>query len=344
MPRHGSLMIVGGGDTPLSVQKRFVALAGGSGKAKIAIFPMASRKFDEEAREVVNDFESLGADVFVFTFDRRKANGEALAIALSEFNGYWFLGGDQSRLADALLGTRALDVIERGFQEGKIVGGTSAGAAVMTTAMLTGRYQERKKNARIDEKKIARKLFETSQGFGFLEGAIIDQHFLKRARYNRLLSAVLDQPHLIGVGIDEETAVLVRPDGKWEVLGESYVKIFDARHAQVIDGEANRLDSAAEIRLHLLSEGSEFDPSTGHVRLPNAPELIGSNRSPIPPSTSKGFDPAIGPDKPAPPLNPIPPAQSLAPLPTRSKPEPAPDYDKLKPQTRPEQIQSPEMD
>ena len=278
---RGNLIIVGGGDTPLIVQERFVALAGGPGKARIAVFPMASTKYDEEAHEVVDDFESLGAEVFVFTFDRSKADGEALSLVLESFTGYWFLGGDQSRLAEALLGTRALRTIERGYQGGKVIGGTSAGAAVMTTAMLTGKKRRQEKNPVSDEITIARKIFETSRGFGFLSGAIIDQHFLKRARYNRLLSAVLDQPHLIGVGIDEETAILVRPEGHWEVLGASYVKIFDARLAELTDKES-RIDGASGIKLHLLPGGGEFDPKTGQAKLPGKYD--------IPPELSNSFD------------------------------------------------------
>ena len=261
--RPGNLIIVGGGDTPMAVQQRFVSLAGGAGKARIALFPMASTQFDEEAREVMADLRKLNADTHLINIDRQEAQAEATAQLLETFTGYWFLGGDQNRLAATLLGTRALDVIERRYQEGAVLGGTSAGAAVMTSEMLTGRQKPDKG----ETPPIARGAIDLGRGFGFLPEAIIDQHFLKRARYNRLLSAVLDRPQLVGIGIDVETALQVRPDGRWEVLGNSYVKIIDARGAH-LPPDRRHLTGAGNIRLHLLPRGSVFDPRRGRVTLP----------------------------------------------------------------------------
>lgn len=262
---RGNLIIVGGGDTPVAVQERFVALAGGPGKARIALFPMASTAFDEEAREVMNDFQKLNVDTHLVNIERKDAEMEATVKFLEGFSGYWFLGGDQNRLAATLLGTRALDVIERRYQEGAVVGGTSAGAAVMTSEMLTGKP----KSGKGEFLAIARGTIDVGKGFGFLPGAIVDQHFLKRARYNRLLSAVLDQPQLIGVGIDEETALQVRPDGRWEVLGNSYVKVIDARRARLTHDKKS-IVGAGNIRLHLLPRGGVFDPKKGEVSLPGS--------------------------------------------------------------------------
>lgn len=260
---RGHLIIVGGGETPAHVQERFIALAGGPGKARIALFPMASTAFDEEAREVMADFRKLNADPHLINLDRKDAGLEATLKLLEGFSGYWFLGGDQNRLAATLIGTGALDVIERRYQEGAVVGGTSAGAAVMTSEMLTGKSKA--DGAGLPA--IARGAIDVGKGFGFLPGAIIDQHFLKRARYNRLLSAVLDQPQLIGVGIDEETALQVRPDGRWEVLGNSYVKVIDARRSRLTH-DRKSIAAAANIRLHLLPRGSVFDPKRGEAVLP----------------------------------------------------------------------------
>lgn len=260
----GNLIIVGGGDAPLAVKQRFVALAGGPGKARVAVFPMASTQFDEEAQEAIAELRKLNAEPQLINLDRHDAQTEATAQRLEAFSGYWFLGGDQNRLAATLLGTRALDVIERRYQEGAVVGGTSAGAAVMTSEMLTGRQ----KNERGEALPFARGAIDLARGFGFLPDAIVDQHFLKRARYNRLLSAVLDRPQLIGVGIDEETALQVRPDGRWEVLGNSYVKVIDARGARLTHDRKNPT-GASNIRLHLLPRGSVFDPKRARITLPD---------------------------------------------------------------------------
>ena len=211
---QGNLLIVGGGDTPLSVQQRFVALAGGPENARIAVLPMASSQSDEEAQEVVRDLEGLGARAQVVEIRPTDVNSTAVAQTLEKFSGFWFSGGDQSRLSSLLVGTRALQAIEARYQAGAVVGGTSAGASVMSRLMLTGKWRTPRNSDEEEQVNIARGMKELAPGFGFFKGAIVDQHFMHRARYNRLISAVLEHPQLIGVGIDEETALLVRADGQ----------------------------------------------------------------------------------------------------------------------------------
>ena len=263
----GNLIIVGGGDTPAAVQERFIALAGGVEKAKIAVFPMASLKFNEEAIEVVEELQKLGADAYLVSISRNRANRESTAKYLEQFTGYWFTGGDQSRLVGLLLGTKTLESIDRRFKEGAVIGGTSAGASVMSSMMLTGKSRTRKSPEDEELQNIARGMHDLSEGFGFFAGTIVDQHFMHRARYNRLISAVLDHPRLLGVGIDEETALLVRPDGLWEVIGNNYVKIFDARRASIIDDDGP-MAKASDIRLHVLPAGSTFDPKKRKITFP----------------------------------------------------------------------------
>ncbi|MFH1495118.1 MAG: cyanophycinase [Pseudomonadota bacterium] len=266
-PPKGNLIIVGGGDTPSEVQARFVTLSGGPGKARIAILPMASTKFDEEVNEVMEDFRRLGAETQILNLSYADAQNETIAKQLGKFDAYWFSGGDQSRLSSVLVGTAALDTIVRRHQEGAMIGGTSAGASVMSSVMLTGRWRSPNNEEEAEQLNIAKGMKEVAKGFGIMKGAIIDQHFMKRARYNRLLSAVLDHPQLIGVGIDEETALLVRSDGVWEVLGKYYVKVFDARRAHIIDDDGP-LAKASDIRLHVLPAGSEFNAKSRKVKLP----------------------------------------------------------------------------
>lgn len=260
----GNLIIVGGGDTPIKVQERFVALAGGAGKARIAVFPMASFKSDEEANEIVDDFRKLGADAEVLSLTRSAANNESTVENLQQFTGYWFSGGDQSRLTRLMLGSKALERIEHRYLEGAVIGGTSAGASVMTSLMLTGKTIKPRNSEEVELLNIARGMQEIAKGFGVFKGAIVDQHFMHRPRYNRLISAVLDHPQLVGVGIDEETALLVRPDGLWEVLGNNYVKIFDARKSRIINDDGP-MAKASDIKMHVLPAGSTFDPKKKKV-------------------------------------------------------------------------------
>lgn len=265
-PPNGYLLIVGGGDTPPEAQVRFVELAGGPGRARIAVFPMASTSGDEEeADEVVAELRALGADAQIINLSREEADDEAAAARFAEFTGFWFCGGEQARLAALMRGTPALAMIQQRYHAGAVVGGTSAGAAVMSNTMLTG--NRRSDDAEDGLPAIARGLFELDEGFGFLPGVIVDQHFLSRSRHNRLLSAVLERPDLLGVGIDEGAAILVRPDRQWEVLGSSYVKVFDARRAQIAPVDGMLLGSS-DITLHLLPSRSVYDPSNGRTQLP----------------------------------------------------------------------------
>lgn len=263
----GSLLIVGGGDTPMAVQERFVELAGGSGTARVAVFPMASTEFDEEAGEVIADLRKLGVEAELLLFSDEELEGDAVAQRLADYTGYWFIGGDQSRLADALRETPVLEVLHQRYMDGAVIGGTSAGASVMSSIMLTGRLKVPDDAEEAEMQNIARGVMDMSIGFGFIKGAIVDQHFMGRARYNRLISAVLDHPLMLGVGIDEETALLVRPDGLWEVLGNNYVKIFDAYRALIIDDDGP-MAKASDIRMHVLPEGSTFNSRSRKVSFP----------------------------------------------------------------------------
>lgn len=265
-PPSGHLLIVGGGDTPAEVLARFVELAGGAEQARIAVLPMASIDGDEEVAEIVADLRALGAAAWRLDLSREEAEDEEAADRFEGITGFWFCGGDQARLAAILRGTPALAAIQKRYFAGAVVGGTSAGAAVMTTAMLTGNRQQGSEGTAMPA--IARGLFEIDEGFGFLPGAIVDQHFLQRSRHNRLLSAVLERPGLLGVGIDEQTAILVRPDGRWEILGDSYVKVFDARRARIAP-DGGPLTGSSDITLHLLPSRSIYDPANGTSRLPD---------------------------------------------------------------------------
>jgi cyanophycinase len=267
----GTLLIVGGGTQPPALVQRFVDLAGGAGKARIAILPMASEEAAESGRDKAEELRGLGADAFVVNVTREQAESDSVAQLIAGASGIWFPGGDQARLTKVLDGTATLRAIRARYQAGAVVGGTSAGAAIMSDSMITGdqvRAGEDTVGYFGDEyPRVARDAIVIAPGFGFLHGAIVDQHFIRRERHNRLVSAVLERPTLLGVGIDEGTALRVDPDGRWGIEGASAVFIYDARNAVVTPPGAPRL-GAASVRLHLLPAGSTFDPRTGEARLP----------------------------------------------------------------------------
>lgn len=259
---RGSLLIVGGGPQPDELVQRFVDLAGGAGEARIVVFAMASVYGKESGEEKAADFRKLGAHSVSLYLTHAQADQDSVAQLLDDATGIWFGGGDQVLLMRALGGTKVEAAIHARYDAGAVVGGTSAGAAVMSTPMITGE-ERHPGGARPDTtdafKTIARDNIMTSAGFGLIPGAIVDQHFLRRKRHNRLVSVVLENPTLLGVGIDESTALLVHPDGHWSVLGASAAVIYDARHATITPPGDGAL-GATGIEMHVLPAGSTFDP------------------------------------------------------------------------------------
>ena len=267
---RGTLMIVGGGPQPPALVQQFVDLAGGRGHARIAVFAEASEDGKASGEEKVADLRALGADAINIWVTREQASTDSVAHLLNNITGIWFGGGDQVKLIAVLRGTKTEAAIHARYMKGAVVGGTSAGAAVMSQVMLTG-DERRPGGDRPDTTSaymtIARNNIITDTGFAFLKTAIVDQHFLRRRRSNRLISLVLErEPHL-GVGIDESTALIVGPTGPWRVAGASAVSIYDARSSKTTPASAHVL-GATNIRFHVLPAGSTFDPATGTARLP----------------------------------------------------------------------------
>ncbi|MEO7216881.1 MAG: cyanophycinase [Gemmatimonadaceae bacterium] len=269
---RGTLLIVGGGSQPHDLVVHFVALAGGPGHARIAILPMASEESVESGQEKKAELDSLGAASFVIDVTRAQADADSIVKLINGATGIWFPGGDQVRLVEHLQGSAALRAIHARYKAGAVLGGTSAGAAIMSDSMLSGNQYFPGIPTAVDSgntpKRIGRHTIEIIPGLGFLHGAIVDQHFITRARENRLLSVILERPSFIGVGIDEGTAVQVNPDGRWQILGKSVAIVIDARHATVTPVSAPRL-GAIGLNVSILPAGSTFDPRTGKAKLPS---------------------------------------------------------------------------
>ncbi len=266
---RGSLYIVGGGPQPAALVREFVELAGGAGKARILVFAMASADGKRSGEAKAKDLRELGAEAVNLWVQRDGADADSIVEAVRTATGIWFGGGDQSKLTAALGGSRTAAAIAVRYRAGAVVGGTSAGAAVMSAIMLTG-DERRPGGARPDTTlsmvTIDRDNVTTANGFGLLDNAIIDQHFLRRKRHNRLISLVLErEPHL-GAGIDESTAIIVEPDGRWRVAGSSVVVIYDARKSAITTSGTL---GAASMSMHVLPAGGRFDPRTGVATLPS---------------------------------------------------------------------------
>lgn len=267
---QGTLYIVGGGPQPAALVREFVDLAGGGGRARIVVFAMASAGGLTSGEAKANDLRALGADARNVWVTREQAGTDSVARLLDGATGIWFGGGDQARLAGVLRGTATERAIHQRFAAGAVVGGTSAGAAVMSAVMITGderRPGGERRDTTTANMTIARDNIVTDSGFALLSGAIVDQHFLRRKRHNRLISLVLERAPHLGVGIDESTALIVAPNGQWRINGASVAVIYDARAATIAAPGAAVL-GAAGLRMHVLPAGATFNPATGEARLP----------------------------------------------------------------------------
>jgi len=238
--RRGALIISGAGGTSresfgTGVLEQFVALAGGPG-ANFVYIPTASSgiKLDsgliytppdtDEPAANTAEFERALAEMFgvgrvtiLHTRSRATANSEGFVARLKEADGVWFSGGNAGRLADTYLGTRGLKAIRAVRERGGVVGGNSAGAIIQGSFVVRGRPGKPVLMARGHER-----------GFGFLKDVVINPHLITAKREDELVNVVDAHPELLGIGIDERAAILVRGD-EFRVLGDSKVAIYDDR-------------------------------------------------------------------------------------------------------------------
>lgn len=260
---RGHLVVIGGGTRPASVMALFACLAGGRA-GKVLAFPQASERA-EAGDEIARELRALGiGQVTIVAVDRAGADAEDTLALTDGVTGLYFGGGDQARLMAVLRGTRLEARLRAAYQDGAAVGGSSAGAAVMSRVMITG--DERRPLSKDESwQTIEADNVETADGLGFLDDVILDQHFVRRRRHNRMISLLLEDPRRLGVAIDEETAVWVRPDRTFEVVGNGPVLVFDAGRARTSRDEAGPGLRGAGLELHVLRAGAQYDLSTRTV-------------------------------------------------------------------------------
>lgn len=258
----GKLVIVGGVQTT-EIVKKFVELAGGT-NAKIIVIPNAGSEPERWSKVQVEEFEEFGAKADYLLFTRETADDKINLDKMDWANAVFFLGGDQSDLTRDMLGTKLLEKVFDIYNNGGVVGGSSAGAAVMSEVMITGNELVNKdsNDAFIT---IEKGNVEVKQGFGFLKNSIVDQHFLKRKRHNRTISALIEHPHLFGIAIDESTGIIVYPDETFEVIGSYQVLVYDLTSAKDIREDKNGNLGITDMKLQVLIAGDKFDMKTRQV-------------------------------------------------------------------------------
>lgn len=260
---EGRLVIVGGGAHDDVVMGPLVEMAGGK-KARIVIIPQASGEPLETAKDQAAQFRRLGAGSAEWVlFPQGEADKPEHLAKFKHANAVFFTGGDQVTLVSFLGGTKMLEEVRRIWREGGIVSGTSAGAAVMSRLMLTG---DDRLAGQDDEpfSAIRSSAVATAEGFGFVpDNIVIDQHFLKRKRQNRLISVVLENPGMTGIGIDENTALVVGPGRKCSVLGDSLVTVFETAKAGPVTADGRGHLAAKGLTMHILKHGDAYELPAG---------------------------------------------------------------------------------
>jgi cyanophycinase len=238
-PEKGSLVIVGGAMQDPAIVQRFIELAGGT-EAPIVIIPTAGEA-DEDYHQFwsgLKQWRDNGAKhlTVLHTRDRKVADSEAFVRPLREARGVFFAGGRQWRLADSYLDTLTHKELAALLARGGVIGGSSAGASILSSFMVRG-----------DTKSNEKMIGDHTVGLGFLKNAAIDQHLLRRNRQFDMLEVIDKHPALLGIGIDEDTAIVVRGD-QFDVIGKSYVVIY-----------SNKPVAGANGRFYFMGAGDRFD-------------------------------------------------------------------------------------
>lgn len=239
-PAKGALLIVGGGAMGTDLWQKFIEKAGGE-NARIVVIPTALEDDSIGVDRTAERLKALGVKsvTVLHTRDPKEADTEKFIEPLKTATGVWFGGGRQWRLADSYLNTRTHRELHAVLERGGIIGGSSAGATIQGSFLVRG---DTRGNEVMEGDHVV--------GLGFLKNAAIDQHLLRRNRQFDMVPVIEAHPELLGIGIDEGTAILVQGD-RFEVLGPSYVAIYD--------GKLWAENPARKGRFQLLGSGQQFD-------------------------------------------------------------------------------------
>jgi cyanophycinase len=258
---HGTVIVIGGAEDKFRdrvILNRFVALAGGPDATVVVVSTASSlgREAGERYRQVLGEL-GVGTVRPLHAMTRAQANDETFARSVSDATGIFLTGGNQLRLSSTIGGTRLADAILERFREGVVIAGTSAGASAMSSHMIAfGASGGTPKH----------RMAALAAGLGVLPSVIIDQHFQQRNRLGRLLSVIAQNPSLLGLGIDEDTAGVVGPDGVMEVIGRGSITIVDGAGAETDawDVHGHRPLMISGVVLHALPAGYRFDLRRRH--------------------------------------------------------------------------------
>jgi cyanophycinase len=252
---QGHLVVIGGAEDKKGdcvILRHFFRLAG-ERDGRITVMSTASEnpQAGEQYRRIF--LEMGAAEVNILAVQSRKeANQAQYTRVFEDTSGIFFTGGDQLRITGILGGSILGQALHAAFRAGVMIAGTSAGASVMSETMLVGGS---------DDATPKKEIIRMAPGLGLLRNVVVDQHFAQRGRIGRLLAVVAHNPYILGVGIDEDTAIDVSHNGLCKVIGSGTVTIIDGRHvshSNVSESSPDQPLALTDIRLHILSRGFGF--------------------------------------------------------------------------------------
>lgn len=250
----GPLIIIGGHEDKAGDRVILKAVARHLNGGKLVIATVASHQPEGYFEGYQEAFAAIGVTNLeeLYVQDRQESLSNTTLATLEGAAGVFFSGGDQLRITSQIGDTPIEGRLRELHAAGAVIAGTSAGASMMSETMLV-------KGASSESYRIGE--LHMAPGLGLVPGVIIDQHFAERGRYGRLLGAVAHNPRLLGIGIDEDTAVVVN-GRRFEVIGSGAAYVVDgetASHANIAEAQADRALSIFDVRMHVLSSGDRFD-------------------------------------------------------------------------------------
>ena len=255
--KQGTLIIIGGHEDHEGDKVILKEVASRVRNGKLVLATVASHEPEGYLEKYQSSFAELGIGEVteLYVEDRLEASDEAKLKALDQVEAVFFSGGDQLRITSQIGGTPIFDRVVAIYNNGGVIAGTSAGASMMSDTMLVKGTSGA--SFRVGDVRMA-------PGLGLLPNVIIDQHFAERGRIGRLIGAVSQNPRELGIGIDEDTAIVVERN-EFRVIGSGAVYLVDASgatHSDVAEAVAQTTLSVHDLKLHVLSSGDRFNLAT----------------------------------------------------------------------------------
>ncbi|HYB94646.1 MAG TPA: cyanophycinase [Vicinamibacterales bacterium] len=256
-PTHGTVILIGGSEDKEGARLILTEVVRRAGGGPLVVATLASEVPDAQWERYHRVFRDLGVTALrhLAVQDREELVDADPSAILDDAAAVFFTGGDQVKIATKLGGTPLFDKLRDRFKRGMLIAGTSAGASAMGEAMLVARGLEEPTH-KVDG------AFYMTRGLGLVAELIIDQHFAQRARIERLIGAIAENPGVLGIGIDEDTGVVLEPDRRFTVMGRGAVYVADGygiTHTNVSEKSRGQTLSLFDVRLHVLNHGTGFD-------------------------------------------------------------------------------------